>query len=177
MRQHLRAQVAEPAVAEDDDAVVTVDRHLRRNLECRSHRFREDGDVSRHVVRHDVQVALWNGNVIGERAVVIQDPEDGSVRAVRWSAGVARRTRPAAAVDLSDDALAFERARLRDADELVAEHAAESHVAANELKIGLADASAEHTNQHLAVTRRRRLIVAPLGKRVAFEDEGAHQLA
>ena len=115
---------------------------LRRNLEGRGDRFGEDGDVGRHRVGHGVQIPLRHGDEVRKRAVVVQDAEDGAVGAVAGPACAARLARVAAAVDLADDPAAGQRAGLRHADELVAEHALKSHVAAHELQVGLADAGA-----------------------------------
>jgi hypothetical protein len=60
-----------------------------------------------------------------------------------------------AAVDFSDDPPAGQRARLDDANELVAKDAVKAHVSANQLQIGFTDARAEHADHHFAVAKRR----------------------
>jgi len=44
-RQYLRAEVAEPAVAENNNTIVMVDRDLRRNLKRRGQRLGKHGHV------------------------------------------------------------------------------------------------------------------------------------
>ena len=62
-------------------------------------------------------------------------------------------TRPARAVDLTDDAATRKGTGLRDADELVAEYAAKPHVALDQLEIGFTDARATHAHEHFPITR------------------------
>ena len=90
-----------------------------------------------------MKVPLRNGDVVGEGAVVVQDAEHRSIGAMRRQTHATRLARPAGAVDFADNATASQRARLRDADELVTEHAAESHVALDQLEVGLAHAGAQ----------------------------------
>jgi hypothetical protein len=85
---------------------------------------------------------------------------------MRGRARPARFARPTAAVDLADDAPALERSGLGDADELVAQYPGESHVAADQLKVGLADAGAQHANEHFTLPWGRRGVVVPAGERV-----------
>src|SRR5687767_123409 len=151
--EHLSAQVAKPAVAQDDDAVVRADHDLRGNLKRRRHRLSEHCDFIGQRVGHGVQVALWHSDQIGKRAVVIQYADDRTVRAVRIQALAARLTRPAGAVDLADDAPARERPGFGDADELVAEHAAKAHIAFYELEIGFTDARTTDAHQHFPLAR------------------------
>ena len=148
--QDLRAEVPEASVAQDDDPILPADRQLGRNLEGGGDRFGEDGDVGRQRVRHGVEIALRHGDEVRERAVVVQDAEDRAMGAVAGLACAARVALVAAAVDLADDAAAGQRARLGHADELVAEHALKSHVAAHELEVRLADARGEDLDEHLA---------------------------
>src|SRR5258706_1471072 len=172
--QHLRAQIAQATVAEHDDAVVAMDRHLCRNLKRRGDGFGEDREVGRHLVGDEVQVLLWNGDEVREGAVVIEDAEDGPVRTVRRSSRFARRTGPAAAVDLADDAPAFQRSRLGDADELVAKDTGKSHVPANELHVRVAHTRAKHADEDFSVARSRIGIVVTSGETVRPEDNRAH---
>jgi hypothetical protein len=151
--EDLRTQVAEATVTEHDDAVRTADRDLTGDLKRCGDWLGEDGNVVWQRVGHGVQVALRHGNLVREGAVMIQNADDRAIRAVGVQALAAGLARPAGAVDLTDHAPANERTGLRDTDELVAEHASESHVALNELEIGLADARAAHTNEHFPLTR------------------------
>ena len=120
-----------------------------------------------------MQVALRHRDQIRERAVVIEDAEHGAIRAVRVQAGAAGVARPARAVDLADHPAAGQGAGFGDADELVAEHAAESHVALDQLKVGFADAGARHAHQHLAVTRVGGWS-GILNRHMIVEHDGAH---
>src|SRR5262245_22355860 len=58
-------------------------------------------------------------------------------------------------IDLADDALAGVRSLQRDAYELVARHAAESHVAAQDFEVGRADARGRDRDARFAVGRLR----------------------
>src|SRR5262245_27443260 len=151
--ENLRTQVAETAVAEHDDAIGSADRDLSGDLKRRGDWFGKDCNVVWQRVRHGVQVSLRHGNQVRERTVMIQDANDRAVRAMRVQALAAGLTCPARAVDLADHSAAGEGTRFCNADELVAQHAAESHVALNELEIGLADARAAHTHEHFPLTR------------------------
>jgi hypothetical protein len=149
-REHLRTQIAEPSIAEHDDAIGASDAHLRRDLKRRGERLGEDGDVRIDVVGNPMQVAFGNGQVFRESAVVFEDTEHGPRGTVTRPSPQARVTCPAAAVDLTDDALAGEAPRCRHADELVPEHASKALVAADKLQVGLADAGAEHAHEDFA---------------------------
>jgi hypothetical protein len=78
---------------------------------------------------------------------------------VAGPACAARIAGQAAAVDLSDNPSAGERARPRHPDELVPEDALESHVAAHELQVGFADAGANDIDHDLAVAKGRLRVV------------------
>ena len=142
-RQHLRAQIAQSAVAKDAMRSVLPIGDLHRDLERRGDRLGENRDVVGQRVRNGVKVPLRNGDEVGEGAVVIQDAEHCSIRAMRRQTHAARLARPAGAVDFADNAAAGQRTRLCDTDELVTEHAAESHVALDQLEVGLAHAGAQ----------------------------------
>ena len=110
---------------------------------------------------------------VGERAIAIDDAERRPLRTVRRQASAARRARAAVAVDLPDDAAAGQRAGHGDADELVAEHTAKSHVAADQLQVGGANAGRQYPHQHLAVMRHRFRIIRTHAHAI-IEDEGSH---
>jgi hypothetical protein len=78
---------------------------------------------------------------------------------VAGPAGAARVAGQAAAVDLTDNPSARERACPRHADELVPEDALKSHVTAHELQVGFADARAKDIDHDLAVAQGRRRVV------------------
>src|SRR4030095_3611682 len=141
------------AVAKHDDAVGAADRHLCRNLKRRSHGLGENGDVIGQRVGQRVPGAVRYGDQVGERALGIQDADHRAVWAVRIQSPAAGVTRPARAVNLTNDTPASKRTGLCDADKLVAEYAAESHVSFDQLEVGLTDARATHAHQHFPVTR------------------------
>src|SRR6185295_11831865 len=60
------------------------------------------------------------------------------------------------------------------ADELVAQHSVESHVAADQLKIGLADASPEHADHRLAISGRWQCTLLLHRDSVARQYDRAH---
>src|SRR5688572_6143804 len=94
---------------------------------------------------------------------MIEDAEHGAVGAVRGKAARAHVTRPAAAIDLADDAASGERTRLCHANKLVPEDALKSHVPLHQLKVGLTDSSDGHLDQYfcLAAFGRRPLRLEP----------------
>jgi hypothetical protein len=101
-----------------------------------------------------MKIALRKRDEVRKCAVAPDDADDGAAGAVPGTAGEARRTRPAAAVDLANDTAARVDASLRDADELVAEDAGEAAmVPANQLEVGLADAGAEDADEDVAGRR------------------------
>jgi hypothetical protein len=105
---------------------------------------------------------------------VPEDAEHGALRAVCSKAGLARDAGAAAAVDLADDAPARQRAILRNAHELVAQDAAEAHVAANQLKIGFADAGSEHADEDITLPLERVRVVVVKGHSVRAEHQRTH---
>ena len=104
-----------------------------------------------------------HGEQLGERARTAGDPEHGARRAVVTAADHAVGARSAAGVDVRDHPLAHPRRIVRGdhlADELVAGHALEGHVAARELQIGVAHAADPHAHQRFAaLTHRRRMVL------------------
>src|SRR5581483_1015119 len=99
----------------------------------------------------------------------------GAVRTVRAPAGAAGRASAAAAVDLADHAPPLVEAFLGDPDELVAQHAAESHVAADQLQVGVADACPKHAHADLPVATRGCRSVRLEDQGSSFEDNGTHR--
>src|SRR5512138_2053391 len=122
-----------------------------------------------------MQVTLRHRDEVRERAVVVQDSKDRAVRAVRRRPGLARRAGPTAAVDLADHASTLQRSRFGDADELVPEHAAEAHVAANELQVRFADAGSQHADENLAVSRIGGREVRALRQLAVTDDDRTHR--
>jgi hypothetical protein len=100
-----------------------------------------------------VQVALWDRNEIGEGTVVVQDSEHRPVGAVGRSAGTTSCAGSAAAVYFTNHTPPGKWARLRNTDELVTEHATESHVAPYQLQIGFANSGAEDLDDHFVTDR------------------------
>ncbi len=120
-----------------------------------------------------MQVHLRHGNAVGKCAVVIEDAEHGAVGAMRLQAGLAGGAGLARAIDLAHDATPLERTRFGNADELVAEDAAEPHVALDQLQVGLADARLEDAHQHLA-RLRHGVGAGVLVDRLILENDRAH---
>ena len=100
-------------------------------------------------------------------------------RTERWGQWLGRPARhvshvQAAAVDFADDAAAGQRACLSHADELVAEDALKSHVAAHELQVRLADTCAQHLDHDFAVAKPRLRVLAACRDAVLTEYNRAH---
>src|SRR5262245_2741538 len=102
------------------------------------------------------------------------DANRRAVRTVSWPARPAGLALPAAAIDFADHTASGVRTLRRNADKLMAQHAAEAHVAVDQLQIGLADSCHEHPDSRFAVLRRRFRMIRGEGDLVASEDEGAH---
>jgi hypothetical protein len=83
------------------------------------------------------------------------------MRTVVGTARPARGAGPAAAVDLSNDALPFVHAAHRDADEFMSEDAVEVLIAAYQLQVGFADAGSKHTDEHVTRRLRRFGVIGP----------------
>ena len=94
-----------------------------------------------------MKILLRDRDQIGKSAVVIQDSQYCSIRAVCGKAPAAGRTRPAGAVDLAYDAAAGKRARLGHSNEFVPKNAAEAHVALDQLEVRLADSRTDDPDQ------------------------------
>ena len=135
------------------------DQALLENLVSGSDWFGKHGFVCGKRFRNGVQVLLRNRDVFGERSVVPQNSQDGSIRAVCRKAGSAGVAFPATAVNFSDDAPASEAARFCDAYKFVAENSFKTHVPLNELQIGLANSGSKDANQYFAWLRFGRGIL------------------
>ena len=118
------------------DSFGAGDLDLRRDLKRRCHRLREHGNIVRNRVGDAMQIPLRHGDQIGERAVVVEDPEDRAIWTMRRKTAPARLALPAGAVDLAHHPLSCQRTRLSDADELMAQDATEAHVALDQLQVG-----------------------------------------
>ena len=121
-----------------------------------------------------MQIVLRHGDVVGERAVVTGDADRGAIGAMRRPAGQARRAPPAVAVDLADDTPPGERTVFGNADELVAEHAAEAHIPVDELEIRVAHAGAYDADRDFPIVRRWNRPFRLQGNRITVQHEGSH---
>src|SRR5688572_2280230 len=173
-REDLGTQIPKPSVTQNDNPVGRGDLELRRNLKRGGNRLGEHGDIVGYRVRHPMEIALRHGDQLGKRAVMVEDAEDGTVGAVGRQAAAAGLTAPAGAIDLADDPLTGIRAGFRDPDELVAEHAAEAHVALNQLEVGLADAGTSYPDQHFVRGRGWRGPNLVHLNFVSFKNDCAH---
>src|SRR5262249_59018216 len=100
--------------------------------------------VGRHRIGYEVQIPLWDGDEISKRAVMAGDANGRPVRTVSWPARPAGLALPATAIDFADHTASGVRTLRRNADKLMAQHAAEAHVAVDQLQIGLANSCHEH---------------------------------
>ena len=172
--ENLRAEIAQAAVSQNDDAISSLDRQLSRDLKGGGDRLREDGDIGRHGVGHHMKIALRDGDELCERAIVVENPDHGSMRTVARPPREAGLARPATAIDLADDAAANVGSVLRDPHELVAENAGKSHVTADQLQVGFADARAEYSDQGFSRSRRRHRPVRAERCAVAIQNYRSH---
>src|SRR5262245_37777747 len=104
-------------------------------------------------------------------------PGDANGRAVRtmgWPARPARLALPATAIDFADYTAAGVRTVSRNADKLVAQHAIEAHITADQLEIGLANPCREYPDSRFAVLPHRFRTIRGERHMVAIEHEGTH---
>jgi hypothetical protein len=97
-----------------------------------------------------VQIAFRQSQVLAKRAGMVDDAENGAMRAMAAEAAAAPVARAAGQVDLAGDAAADPRGRIRldhFAHELMAGRAGEAVVTALEFEIGIADAAAKQADQ------------------------------
>ncbi len=174
--QGLRHQETELAVADHEHPIFWADLDLLLDLESGRQRLGEGGVIRRQRVGHGQEVGGREGQVFREAAIAADNAEHGSLAAMRWACRTARRATAAAGVDLTHDPSADERpwAGLDDPDEFVAEHAAKWVVAADQLEIRVANASAQDPDQGFAVRRRGAGQVVPLLQRAVFEPDSDH---
>jgi hypothetical protein len=121
-----------------------------------------------------MQIALGNSDQLRECPVVVQDAENAPLRAVTRAPGQAGLARPAAAVDLADDALLVIDAAKGDADELVSEHTAKALVALDQLQVGFADARLEYADEYFTGGRHGIRTIGVQPDTTVFEHESAH---
>jgi hypothetical protein len=119
---------------------------LRENLKRRGERFRKHGRARRDFIRDRMEIELRHADKIGERAIVIENSEHRPGGTVAGQAIPAIFALTAAGVNFTDNAPTPEWSGFCNSHEFVAQDAAKSHVAANELQVGFADAGQQDTN-------------------------------
>ena len=112
------AEQTELAVAQDRQARPRPEVDLLGDPERGGQWLDEQGRAVADGVRDLVEVGLRDAHPFGHRAVVVEDAQNGPVRAVLGTAGVAGVATPAGVVDLGRHPASVGRF----ADELVAEH-------------------------------------------------------
>ena len=173
--EHLRAQVAQPSVTKHDDALVPPDFELRGDLKRGGDRFGEDSRLVVHRIRYGVQVAFGHRDEIRKCTIAADDTGDGTIRAVTgMTVTDARVAAPAAAVDFPHHATAGEGSADRDADVLVPEDPAEAVIPLYDLQVGLADAGAHDTDEHLTWPWPRIRSIGFDCDGRSIKDEGTH---
>ena len=177
--KNLRHEQSKPARAHDRRARAGLDLHLLDDPAGRGGRLHEH---RRHIVerrRNRVKVGRRKREVLGERAVAAANAGDRAHAAVSASRRAAGGAPSAADGDLAHDALTDPRGisrarRLDDADELVARHAREARVAAEQLEVGAADAGRRHADHALIAGGWFRTL--PQRERpIDVEHEGTHE--
>lgn len=171
-----RAEDPELAVSEHDRPVDALRVDLVEHVERRGERLGEDRTLVADARGHFNEAPLGDDELFGERAAATDDAEHGARRAVVGVSGGAGRARAAAGVDVGDDALpkpggvvGFRHL----ADELVARHAAEAHVAARELEVRVTDAGGMNANARLAGSASGSRM-SRIDARGTIEEESEH---
>ena len=153
--KHLGDQQPEPSGADDRRSHPRLDPHLLDNATGGCQWL----DEHRRLVvdrRGDrVQVARRQREELGERAVAPANADNGSNVAMPAAGGAAARALAAANGNLPrhaapDPGRVFGRRVLDNADELMARHAGEPGVAAQQFQVGAADARRDDANQAFA---------------------------
>jgi hypothetical protein len=149
--QYTRDELRELAVADYGCLAMLADVYLFQDFACGGERFGEYGCLIGNAWGHAMQIHDGQGEVFGECAVVAEDSEDPSARAVRRdstaaiAAWLAESEAGARQIDFADDAAADPVAILRACDacdfayKFVAERALEIVIAAKDFDVGVAD--------------------------------------
>lgn len=147
MAQYLGTQVAEPSVSQHRD-LLAIHGDLLRDAAGRSQWFHEDRSFGGDAVGDGMQAGFGDQHSVCEGAVMVEDTDDGAMRAMAGQAATAGVAVVAGAVDFSDDSPAGELSGPCHTDEFVAEDSLESHVAFAELQICFADAGLQDINSN-----------------------------
>lgn len=139
MAEHLRTQVPKTTITENRHDFAARQWDLFGNTTGRCNGFYEYRFVVGDMIRDDVQVAFGHHNRIRKRAIVRDDADDRTIRAVIGQLSSAHLTRMTRTVDFADNTLAGEASRARDTDKLMSQRTTESHVALAELQVCFAD--------------------------------------
>jgi hypothetical protein len=174
--QHLNHEQAKLAIAQDRAAAVSREQDLLQHLKGGGEWLHEDRLIVRYLVWNNVEIACRQDEELGVAAIAPQDTEHRATLTVSLKAAPALQARAAGCVDLTDDPSSRERgvwSSLDTADELVSWDAAEAHVAAGQLEIGIADASPQHPHERFIRGGRRRGDVVAEAER-SVKQQRAH---
>lgn len=173
--EDLRDQKAEFSVAEDGD-VLTIDFDLIEDFAGGGNGFDEDGVIGGDGRGDAMEIGDGQGEKFGEGAGVVDDAENGAIRAVAAEFAAAPFALAAGEIDFAGDSLAdpiFIFGFDDDASELVAGSAAEVVVAALEFEVGGADSGGEHADFRESFTKARRGSAAKFDT-AGFKMNGEH---
>jgi len=152
-RHHLRTQQPQLAVAQYDDAVSGADVYLLENLTGGGQRLGEDGDFIGDGIRHGVEVADGQRQILGKGPVAASDAQRSAVGAVGGTSGQAGRAIAAGDVDLAHHAVTLPffcaRRSFYYPDEFVAGDALELHVPLHQFQVSVADSGHIHADECL----------------------------
>jgi hypothetical protein len=141
--EYLRTEVSQSSVSKHSDGA-SGNGNLFENPAGGGDGFNEDGERCCESIGDGVQVVFGNKHRVSESTVVMKDPDNSAIRAMRRPAAAADIADVAGAVDFADDALPGIATGTRDSDKLVSQYSPKPHVAAAELEISFADARFEH---------------------------------
>jgi hypothetical protein len=122
-----------------------------------------------------MQIRFRNRQGFRKASIATGDPNHGPAPTVVRQSALTQAAPAADAVDLRDDPFAVQAIRTlgHDADELMTEDAAESHVSFDDLEVGRTDPGLLDPNQSLTALRFRLWVTIVEGKSI-FEDERFH---
>ena len=181
--QHPRLQEAEPPVPDHQNFVIHDFGELFHHLEAGGQRLAENSLLIFHGVGNGVKVSTRQTGVFRKDSRPVENAEDAPAGTMPLHAARAPGAASASAIYLAHDPSAQERVRLWPrhlAHELMAQHAPEIHISANEFQVGGANPREPHPDEGFAPRRignrhlfqRGAVFLEHVGKQWMFSFSG-----
>ncbi len=130
-----RAEQTKFAVSEDGEGYAGIQGNLFGDAKGGGKGFDEDRVNVVNGIGNVVKVACGDSDLVGHRAVVLENPEDRAVRAMVGTAGPASWALVASVVDFGGDTCSIGCG----GEEFMAENSPKPQIAAHELEVGVTD--------------------------------------